>query len=105
MVIHADQHQVSGLTADLETKTRSLQLNKSRSTPSAAMCPAADDSLPILPAKNESCFLKRRYYQDTGSSRRDVEGNALIRRVQQFMEHCVCGGDTVINLCRILGEE
>src|ERR1700678_4762470 len=92
MVIHADQHQVSGLTANLETETRSLQLDKSGSTPSASMCPAADNSLPILPAKNESCFLKRRYYQNTGSSRRDVEGNALIGRVPPILEDLVWGG-------------
>src|SRR6201992_4374738 len=101
-VTAADQDEVGGLAANLESKAGAGHLNENGSTPTIGS-PAACDALAVLTAKDEGALLKARYDDDALCRSGDVQRNTLVRRIHEFVQNGVCRVDTGDELLRGLG--
>src|ERR1700761_8608627 len=101
-VATADQDEVGGLAANLESEAGAGHLNKNWSAPTIGS-PAACNALAVFAAKDKSALLKAGYDNDALCRSGDVQRNALVRRVHEFVQNGVRRVDAVDEFLRRLG--
>src|SRR6201987_3074029 len=87
-VVHHQDHEISGFSADLETDTATFERHHSRCAPRAIeiMTSAANhDTTPVVATDHESCFHDRWKHDDTSRLVEQVSRH-VVRNVENFFE-------------------
>src|SRR6185437_830240 len=84
LLVHGDENEVGGLTADLPAEAAARELDEDRSAP-AARGAAGGDALAILRAEDEGAFLVAGNDNDAAGASQNGAGDALVRRCHDLL--------------------
>ena len=97
-----EEDEVGGLSASLEAKAGSGELDEGRRAPAMAGA-AGDDSLTILCADDEGSFFEGGNDGDAGGTGGDVVGDALVGCCHEFVENEIGRFNAFIELLHVGG--